>query len=129
MPGFLAVYVMKRGVENANRLENVVLSTMVKPKLVSMMRSLHAQCKPLKVALWGGGPCLEATVIMRLVDNLQLVPELKVEFRNYEEEPAWQAGHSALNVNLTHLKCDLMDTPGCLPFWEEMGQQHIVIAW
>ena len=81
VPGFPAVYVMKRGVENANNLERAV--TMVKPKLVSMMRNLQAQRKPLKVALWGGGPCLEAVVIMRLVDQLQFEPKLRVEFRSY----------------------------------------------
>lgn len=124
MPGFPAVYVMKRGVKNANLLESVV-----KPKLVSMMRSLHAQCKPLKVTVWGGGPDLEATVIMRLVDQLHLVPDLKVEFTNHEESSAWRAGHSALNVNLTHLEGDLVDHSRCLAFWKKMGQQDIVIAW
>lgn len=117
--------VMKR----ADLLECFVLSTLVKPKLVSLMRSLQAQRKFLKVDLWGSGPCLEAIVIMQLVDELKLVPLLKVEFRSYEEEAAWHAGNSALNVNLTHPKGNLLDIPDCLPFWEEMGQQHNVIAW
>ena len=41
---------------NVNLLEAAVQNISVKPNLVSMMRSLQAERKPFRFALWGGGP-------------------------------------------------------------------------
>lgn len=131
MPGFAAVYAQKRGVVNAELLEKAVLDAQVKPTLESMMRQVHAERKPLKVALLGGGPCLETAVIMQLVEELKLIPELEVEFVNYEKVSDWQAGHSALTVPVSTVLGDIVENASDrkLTFWRELGQQHIVIAW
>lgn len=42
MRGFPVMYVLKRDIENASLLEEVALQSLVKPKLVSKMRSLQA---------------------------------------------------------------------------------------
>ncbi|KAL3156928.1 hypothetical protein ABBQ38_001190 [Trebouxia sp. C0009 RCD-2024] len=129
LPGFPAVYMLRRGVENANLLEEAVSNHLVKPHLVRKIRILHYLGRPLKVALLGGGPCLEAIVILRLVDKLQLTPKLKVKFINYKEVSAWQAGHSVLGVQVRTYTSDLTSNASRLSFWEEMSEQHIGIAW
>lgn len=124
MPGFAGVYAQKRGVDNARLLEDAVLDTHVKPKLVSMMRRVHAAGKPLKVTLLGGGPCLETAVIMQLVEDLQLEPELKVNFVNCDNVTDWQAGHSALSLTVPVATCpdNLKEMSEDIDFWKALGQ-------
>ena len=110
-------------------LEKAVLDARAKPKLVSMIRRVHAQRKPLRVTLLGGGPCLEAAVIRQLVDKLKLVPKLKVQFTNHEKVKDWQGGHSALPVPVSTINGDLAALAHHSAFWKKLGQQHIVIAW
>lgn len=118
-----------RGGQDAELLEKAVLDDCVMPQLVSMMRQVHAEGKPLKVALLGGGPCLETRVITQLVEDLQLEPKLDVVFINYDEVPDWQVGHPALTVRVKTVSCDLVEMASNIDFWKAMGQQHIVIAW
>ena len=98
MPGFPPVYTERLGIANARLLEQAVGNPLVQAHLLSIMRGLTLRRRPLKVALLGGGPCLETRVIMCLRDRW--FPALEVQFKNIDKVPLWQAGHSALNVQL-----------------------------